>query len=145
MAEREVTMGINKRESKTWNMNLYVLNLALLITHEIDSAFWKEWDLFGLPGGIQGFLIVNFLLMLVALFGFRNIVSGKRNGYYFALILAGSGIVAFCIHMYFILTGHQEFTLFVSLVVLITTLIVSLLQGVLAIQAIREKNMQEKS
>lgn len=39
-----------------WNTNLYLLNFALLFTHEIDSAYWKEWDLFGIPGGIKSFL-----------------------------------------------------------------------------------------
>ncbi len=125
--------------NKSWNSNLYVLKLALLITHEIDSAFWKEWNLFGLPDGVQEFLVVNFLLMLVALVGFRNMISGKMSGYYFAVLLASSDIFAFCLHMYFILTGHQEFTLLVSIVILIATLIVSLIQGVLALQAIREK------
>jgi hypothetical protein len=38
-----------------------LLNLALLITHEIDSAFWKEWNLFGLPGGVQEFLALKAL------------------------------------------------------------------------------------
>ena len=124
--------------SKTWNTNLYLLNLALLITHEIDSAFWKEWNLFGLPGGIQEFLVVNFLLMLVALVGFRNMISGKRSGYYFALILAGLGIFAFGIHSYFVLQGHQEFTLLVSVVLLITIFFLSLIQGVLAVKALRK-------
>ena len=125
------------RNSKTWNTNLYLLNLALLITHEIDSAFWKEWNLFGLPGGIQEFLVVNFILMLVALVGFRNMISGKRSGYYYALILAGSGIFAFGIHLYSILQGHQEFTLLVSVVTLIMIFFLSLIQGVLALKALR--------
>jgi hypothetical protein len=130
-------MGMKCRNSKTLNTNLYLLNLALLITHEIDSAFWKEWDLFGLPGGIQEFLIVNFLLMLFALIGFRNMISEKRSGYYFALILAGSGIFAFCIHLYFILQGHQEFTLLISAVTLIMIFFISPIQGVLAFKALR--------
>jgi hypothetical protein len=29
---------------------LYLVNSVLLINHEIDSAYWKEWDLFnGIP------------------------------------------------------------------------------------------------
>jgi len=39
---------------------LYLINAILLINHEIDSAFWKEWELFKLPGGIGGFLILHF-------------------------------------------------------------------------------------
>ena len=38
---------------------LYLLNAAVLITHEIDSAYWHEWDLFGIPGGIQFFLVLK--------------------------------------------------------------------------------------
>jgi hypothetical protein len=121
-------------KKKTWNINLYLLNFALLFSHEIDSAFWREWELFGIPGGIQGFLVVNFLLLLVALFGFKQLLQGARNGYMFSLLLAVSGVFAFSIHSYFILTGHPEFTLPVSLAVLVLTLIVSLAQGFLALK-----------
>ncbi|MGD0589579.1 MAG: DUF6713 family protein [Bacteroidota bacterium] len=38
-----------------------MLNLTLLIIHEIDSTFWKEWNLFRLPGGIQGVLALKAL------------------------------------------------------------------------------------
>ena len=31
---------------------VYLANAVLLIVHEIGSAYWKEWDLFRLPGGI---------------------------------------------------------------------------------------------
>jgi len=31
---------------------LYLANAVLLINHEIDSAYWKEWELFKLPGGM---------------------------------------------------------------------------------------------
>ena len=127
------------KNNKTWSTNLYLLNLALLITHEIDSAFWKEWDLFGMSGGIQGFLIVNFLIILGGLIGFRNLIIDHKSGYYFALVLAVTGVFAFCIHMYFIMAGHQEFTLFVSIAILIAALVVSLIQGVLALQALRKK------
>jgi hypothetical protein len=133
------------KDRKAWNWIIYLVNLTLLITHEIDSAFWKEWNLFGMSGGIQGFLMVNFFLILFGLIGFRNLLTGYKNGYYFALVLSGAGMFAFCIHMYFIVNGHQEFTLFISILILIATLIVSLLQGVLAIQALYGKNKMDIS
>jgi hypothetical protein len=34
----------------------YLTNATLLCVHEIDSAYWHEWSLFGIPGGIQLFL-----------------------------------------------------------------------------------------
>ena len=121
-----------------WSVNLYLLNAALLFTHEIDSAFWKEWDLFGLPGGIQIFLVLNFLLLLVALYGFQQVVLGTKTARAFSLLLAAAGVFAFGIHTFFIVTGHPEFTLPVSIVVLVTTLIASLAQGFLALRETRE-------
>ena len=112
----------------SWSTNLYLLNCALLFSHEIDAAFWKEWDLFGIPGGIQVFLFLNFLLLLVALFGFRQVLQGAKSGKWFSLLLAGAGIFAFSIHSYFILAGRPEFTLPASLALLGLILIVSLAQ-----------------
>ena len=48
---------------------LYLINSVFLINHELDSAYWKEWDLFKLPGGITGFLIVHFPLLFIVLYG----------------------------------------------------------------------------
>ena len=123
--------------SQTLRVNLYLLNTALLFTHEIDSAFWKEWELFGIPGGIQLFLALNFALLLVALYGFEQIIRGAKSGRAFSLLLAAAGVFAFCIHTYFILTGHPEFRLPASLVILLLTLLVSLLQGALALRELR--------
>jgi len=120
-----------------WSTNLYLLNLALLITHEIDSAFWKEWELFRIPGGIQLFLILNFLLVLIALIGYRQLLLDSRKGYLFSLLLALAGVFAFLIHGYFILTGHPEFRLPVSMGLLVVILVVSLTQGVLALRMLR--------
>ena len=121
------------------HVSLYLLNTALLSTHEIDSAFWKEWELFGLPGGIQVFLVLNFLLLLAVLYGFRQLLRGARNGQMFALLLAAGGVFAFAIHGYFILTGHREFTLPVSMALLVAILVVSLIQGVQALKVLRTK------
>ena len=118
----------------SWAANLYLLNLALLFSHEIDSAFWKEWDLFGIPGDIQVFLFLNFLLLLAALFGFKKVLQGARSGKWFSLLLAGAGIFAFSIHSYFILPGRPEFTLPASITLLVLILIVSLVQGFLTLK-----------
>ncbi|MBI5649240.1 MAG: hypothetical protein HZC40_02150 [Chloroflexi bacterium] len=116
----------------TRRINLYLLNFALLFTHEIDSAFWKEWELFGIPGEIQVFLVLNFLLLLVALYGFKQVILGAPRAFAFSILLAASGVFAFCIHAYFIATGHPQFTLPVSMAILVLTLIVSIAQGIFA-------------
>jgi hypothetical protein len=108
---------------------LYLVNSALLVPHEIDSAFWHEWDLFGIPGGLQGFLIVNLVLVLIVLYGFKQVLLETRAGRWFSLALAGAGIFAFSVHSYFLVRGHPEFRLPVSIGLLWATFVVSLVQG----------------
>lgn len=126
-------MGVRRRS--VW---LYLLNFALLFTHEIDSAYWKEWALFGMPGGIQLFLLINFALLLVFGYGLVRLVDGARAGYGFALALAAGGVLAFLIHGAFFLAGHPEFTLPASVLVLVAGLACSLAQGVDALSVLRD-------
>jgi len=107
---------------------LYIVNFALLITHEIDSAFWHEWNLFGIPGGIQVFLILNFILIAVFLIGMEKVVRGERGAKAFSYLLAACGIFAFTIHTVFIMLGNPEFRLPISIAILVLILIVSVLQ-----------------
>lgn len=107
---------------------LYMANLALVATHEIDSAYWHEWDLFSLPGGIQLFLIVNLALIWVLIFGFSRVVVWSRGARLFSYVLSGAGIFAFLIHMIFIVLGYSQFLAPVSIGLLIAILIVSVAQ-----------------
>ena len=118
---------------------LYLLNCALLFSHEIDSAYWQEWNLFGLPGGIQLFLVLNLLLLVVALYGFKQVVLGGRGRRFFPLLLAGAGLFAFGIHTVFLLAGHPEFKLPASLGLLALILLVSLAQGFVTLRDWRKK------
>jgi hypothetical protein len=112
---------------------IYLVNAILLINHEIDSAYWKEWDLFKLPGGISGFLIIHFPLLFLVLYGLVLVYQGSFSGLIFSMILSLSGIFAFCIHLFFIKRGRNEFKTPVSLFILSATLIVSIIQGILTV------------
>jgi hypothetical protein len=73
---------------------LYLVNSALLFTHEVDSGYWQEWQLFDLPGGIQMFLVMNFVLVIIGLLGFKYVVLQRRAGVWFSLVQAASGVFA---------------------------------------------------
>lgn len=113
---------------------LYLLNSSLLITHEIDSAFWKEWDLFGLPGGVQVFLILNFFLIVMVMYGYKQVLLHTRALKTSSLLLASAGILTFFIHTYFVLRGHREFLLPISVGVLFLIVVVSIVQVVVTIR-----------
>ena len=100
-----------------------------MINHEIDSAYWKEWELFRLPGGINGFLIIHFPLLFLVLYGLVLVNREVFAGLIFSLILSGGGLFAFGIHSYFIKKGHRQFTTTISKLILRSTLITSIFQG----------------
>ena len=112
---------------------VYLINAMLLINHEIDSAYWKEWDLFGLPGGITGFLIVHFPLLFLILYGLVLVYQRATAGLILSLVLSLGGLFAFTIHTYFIKRGRDEFKAPISLFILIAALIVSLFQLVITL------------
>jgi hypothetical protein len=117
----------------------YVVSAVLLIDHEIDSAYWREWDLFKLPGGIAGFLLLYFPLLGLILYGVVALARGAFAGLICALILAGGGIFAFGIHTYFIRKGRSEFKTPMSLFILASTLLVSALQLALTVTLMAQR------
>jgi hypothetical protein len=107
---------------------VYLINAVFLINHEIDSAYWKEWDLFRLPGGITGFLIIHFPVLFLFLYGLVLVYQGTIAGLVISLILSLSGLFAFTIHIYFLSRGRDEFATPISRFILIATLFLSLIQ-----------------
>ncbi len=108
---------------------LYLINTVLLILHEMDSAYWKEWELFRLPGGIGGFLLIHFPLYVVGLYGLVLVSQGSTAGLALSLIVAAAGILAFVLHQYFLRKGCPEFNTRVSKTILGLLLVVSAAQA----------------
>ena len=112
---------------------LYLINAVILINHEIDSAYWKEWELFRLPGGIAGFLLLHFPLLFIILYGLVLLDRGTTAGLILSLILSLGGMFAFSIHTYFIRLGKHEFSTPISQMILWGTLLVSIPQLILTL------------
>ena len=110
---------------------IYLVNAVLLIDHEIDSAYWKEWDLFRLPGGIGGFLIIHVPLLFLVMYGLVMVYQESFAGLVFSLLLSIGGMFAFSIHTIFIKKGRNEFRAPVSQLLLLAILVKSLVQVVI--------------
>ncbi len=120
---------------------LYLMNAAVLITHEIDSAYWNEWELFGIPGGIQLFLILNLLLVILVLYGHQALIQGRAIGLVFSWLLVAGGLFAVTIHSYYLLQASEAFRLPVSLGLLTATFFLSLAQAVALLTLRRTSSM----
>lgn len=111
-----------------WLIWLYIANAALLINHELDSAYWREWQMMGLPGGIGFFLLIHLPLFGLVLWGLVLLARGQAAGLSYSLALGLIGLIACAVHGAFLLRGREEFRTFPSLALLAAVLVVSAAQ-----------------
>jgi hypothetical protein len=102
--------------------------MSLLILHQIDAAYWKEWEMFYLPGGIQGFLFFNLLILPILLIGYKSIIVSDKYSVRYSMLCAGLGCLTFIIHAGFMFASSPEFHLPASLLIIFLCLISSLFQ-----------------
>ncbi len=107
---------------------LFLLNSTVLITHQIDAAYWHEWNLFHLPGGNQLNLILNLPIIALVLLAFLQVATRSPRQRLCHQFLASLGLLTFAIHSGFFLTGHSEFRQPMSLLLLAATLMLSMAQ-----------------
>lgn len=107
---------------------LALLNIALLIGHQADAAYWHEWEMFAMPGGIQVFNVFNVVAFMLLLGCFSLLVQRRPGGFAGSLVIViGSGIVL-PIHAGFALFGYEQFQLPVSIALIVGCFLVSLAQ-----------------
>jgi hypothetical protein len=105
---------------------LYIVCFMLLILHEMDSAYWKEWELFRIPGGIAVFLLLHLPLYGIGFAGVVLLARSEPAGMWFACLVSAAGLAAFGIHTYFLRRGHAEFNTPASRLLLAANLVGSL-------------------
>lgn len=107
---------------------LYLVNSVLLIVHEIDSAYWREWELFRLPGGLDGFLLLHIPLVGLILYGLLELSVDTAIGNTMYFVVDFGGFFAYGVHTYFLRKGDERFRGGVSQALLYAILLVSIVQ-----------------
>ena len=77
---------------------IYVINASLLLLHEIESAYAKEWEILKLPGKITGFLLLHIPIIIVLFWGAIEIEKQTSAGLIVAIIAGLGGVIPFAIH-----------------------------------------------
>ena len=77
---------------------LYILNATLLLLHEIESAYEKEWEMLKLPGKIQGFLLLHIPIVVILFYGLIEIEKGSTAGLILGIIFGISGVIPSIVH-----------------------------------------------
>lgn len=113
---------------------LYLANATVLLTHQIDAAYWHEWELFGLPGGAPLFVLTNLPTVFLVVWGAHALALGRTAGIVMSWALVASGAIAIALHGYFLLSGYDAFRAPVSLGLLGATLVISFAQALVLLQ-----------
>ncbi|MNK56757.1 hypothetical protein D3C87_758040 [compost metagenome] len=104
------------------NVNLmprsYFWTMLFLILHQIDAAYWNEWEMFRLPGGVQGFLVFNLAAIALVLAGYRHVLLATARATLYACVCAALGVGTFLIHAGFALAGLEQFHLPLSMTII---------------------------
>ncbi|MEP1740416.1 MAG: DUF6713 family protein [Kangiellaceae bacterium] len=118
---------------------LYGFTLILLILHQIDAAYWKEWEMFYLPGGIQGFLLFNLVAFPIIVVGYKKLLTLSSNYLAYSYACGGLGLLTFIIHAGFAMFGFEEFHLPLSIAVIVLCGVFGVWQLILTKQSASRK------
>lgn len=91
----------------------YLLNATLLLLHEIESAYEREWEILKLPGRITGFIIMHVPIILVLFYGLLEIDKQTLIGCYIGIFAGIGGLIPFAVHRIFV-KRKDHFNIFIS-------------------------------
>lgn len=73
----------------------YICNATLLLLHEIESAYEREWEILKLPGKITGFLLLHIPVILLLFWGLIELYQQSTTGWVIALLSGAGGLIPF--------------------------------------------------
>jgi hypothetical protein len=101
---------------------LYIANATLLLLHELESAYEKEWEILKLPGKITGFLLIHIPIIIPLFYGLIEIEKESAAGLIFGIITGIGGIIPFIVHKIIVKT-ENNFNLLISNVIIYSNII----------------------
>lgn len=119
---------------------LFLANATVLLTHQIDAAYWHEWELFFIPGGNQVNLLLNLPIIALVMYSHSRVNSNIHTGLAFYKLLAALGFLTVGIHAYFFLRGSESFMQPMSVALLLATFALSVWQ-LLALRGAEKTNI----
>jgi len=111
---------------------LYMTNLVLLITHELQGTYVKEWYYFNPPKKYSDKTLADFYIYAHIPFFFVLFIGmvklSNNAGLAYSVIISAFMIFHFFMHISVIKQGKTEFKNKASMTILLASLIVSLVQ-----------------
>ena len=86
---------------------LYIAIATLLMLHEIESAYWREWEVLKLPGRITGFVMMHVPILVLLFAGMGALAAMTPFGLWCALVSGTAGIVPLLIHRFIVRVANR--------------------------------------
>jgi uncharacterized membrane protein len=84
----------------------YILHVTILILHEIESGYEKEWEILKLPVKLTGFIILHIPMMFLFFYGLYFIIQYPQTRVVISIISGIIGLIPFLVHK--ILKNEKE-------------------------------------
>lgn len=110
---------------------LFIINATLLLLHEIESGFEKEWEILKLPGKITGFLIMHIPVIFFLFYGALEIDKQTLMGLIFGIITGIGGLIPFIVHK-IIVNRKDHFNLIISNIIIYLNILTGIGTAVLS-------------
>ncbi len=101
---------------------IYILNATLLLLHEIESAYEKEWEILNLPCKITGFLLLHIPIIILIFYGLIGIEKNSTIGFIFGIAMGIGGIIPFIVHK-ILVRKAEHFNLIISNIIIYSNIL----------------------
>ncbi|EJO5346459.1 hypothetical protein NRP93_000509 [Clostridium botulinum] len=118
----------------------YLINATLLLLHEIESGYEKEWEILKLPGKITGFLIMHIPIIILLFYGLLEIDKQTYCGLIIGIIIGFSGFIPFIIHK-IIINRKKHFNLIISNTIIYLNIITGAVTIILSVCSLIQQNI----
>ena len=96
--------------------------------------FWREWDVFGVPGGLPFFLAFNAAVVLLLAIGLAHVAQNDPSSKTFSLLCAATGGLTVAVHSVFLLMKPEAFAAPTSLCIFGAIAFISTVQAWVALR-----------
>ena len=111
----------------------YILNVTILILHEIESGYEKEWEILKLPGKLTGFILLHIPVLFIFFYGLYFIIQYPETRTVISILTGCSGLIPFLVHKV-IVKRNEHFNKTISNILIIVNMVtgvILILTGIL--------------
>lgn len=113
----------------------FILNATLLLLHEIESSYEREWEILKLSGKITGFLLLHIPIILLLFYGVLEIDKQTQIGLILGILFGIGGIIPFLVHK-LLIYRKNHFNLFISNLLIYSNMIIGVITFILSVRLI---------